>query len=212
MEGTAGRSPLRKVESSRGSNGLLLYSLQNITALLSNLDSWCKMEKDQLLREIKSDIDKQGWENLICLVSLQIQKCRGLLLEVDPAIVRDVIACAVDSLAGYVLKEPNAAKIAGHMCYWICRLRPVRNLPGRKFYRLINEDVALQACLGVCDNYIARKQGRTISVDHPILLDWVTSLRSDIDSPNALAISFELLSGKRLPTCGPGVPASTLAT
>ena len=168
-------------------------------------------DRIRLQGKIKNDLLAQGWEHIIFVTASELEKKRGLKLDFDDAIIRDVVECAADSLAGYGLAQPNAAKIAGHMCYWLCRLRPVRCLPKGDFNRLVNEELALKACLGMCASYVTPK-GTKISVDHEIMVDWVASLRNDIDSPNALAISFELLGGKRLSKCSPDALAAAPAT
>ena len=126
-------------------------------------------------------------------------KVEGVDIEIDCDIIADTKELATKTLADYRLDNPNAAKVAGHICYWLCRLKPVRNAEGAsKRPLMVNEAVALQVGLSICHRYFDDLRAEAFSLDDEILKDWVISLRYDIDSPNALAVAFELMSGRRV--------------
>jgi hypothetical protein len=151
-----------------------------------------------------SKLGNIDWEQILLAECKETAKGKGLELEVDPDVVGEVRLCAETSLHEYKLRnpkiaKPNSAKIAGHLCYWLCRLKPVQNAPGAKIrYRAANEEVALRVGLSICQEYFDDLRADSFRVDPCIVKDWVTSLRYDLDSPNALSIAFELLSGRRV--------------
>lgn len=138
------------------------------------------------------------WTRLLFAACTESERRKTISLEVDPDIVGDIEARAAESLNQYRISRPNAAKVAGHVCYWLCRLKPVRNVTGAPSrFLAINEEVALYVGLAICDEYFDDVRAESVSIDPSILKDWVTSLRYNTHSPYALAIAFELLTGRR---------------
>ncbi len=93
--------------------------------------------------------------------------------------------------------EPNGAKIAGILVFWIRKLKPIFILKESKNkHHLINEIAALMTGLAICNIYHIRKLKDKISISDRVFDDWIHSLHIHSHSPNSTAIAFELLTDK----------------
>ena len=65
-------------------------------------------------------------------------------------------------------------------------------------YLAVNEEAALWLGLAICDQYFDDARAEAFKIAPRVLKDWVASLRYNSHSPHALAISYELLTGRRV--------------
>lgn len=138
------------------------------------------------------------WKRLLGSVCDTVEEFYEVKLQVDTDELAELERFSEESLKSYKLGSPNAAKIAGHLCFWLRRFKPIRHAPdSRNKLLAANEMVALWLGLAICDQYYDDARCRSFSIDQRILKDWVASLRYNSHSPHALAIAFEILTGRQ---------------
>jgi hypothetical protein len=139
------------------------------------------------------------WQRLLAPVCDAIEKQYEVELEVDTDELAELARFADESLKSYQLQSPNAAKVAGHICFWLRRFKPISHAATSKSKLLaVNETVALWLGLSICDQYYDDVRAEAFKVSPRILKDWVASLRYNSHSPHALAIAFEILTGRKV--------------
>ena len=85
-------------------------------------------------------------------VSSQRLAINGDTLVVDNDILSEVEAKAHETVASYGKKEPNLAKSAGHITFWIRKLKPITySAKAREKYLAINEYISVVCALAICD-------------------------------------------------------------
>lgn len=140
-------------------------------------------------------IDQVRWLDLAEEIAARAEKKYNLRLSVDQCLLDEVAAAVKKSLGGYNMDSPNPAKVAGHVCFWFRRLKPIfhkDDSPAR--LHPINEWIALHLGLAICKEYFDDTCKVDFSVPGRILIDWVVSLHVNSHSPHSLAIAFELLT------------------
>lgn len=139
------------------------------------------------------------WRTVISAACCYVENREGVGLDIDTDLLAELEIYANKSLRGYNIENPNAAKVAGHVCFWVRRVKPVLHKPDtiRKFLA-VNEEVALLVGLAICQNYFDDARAESFKISPKILKDWVSSLRYNSHSPHALAIAFELITGRRV--------------
>lgn len=89
--------------------------------------------------------------------------------------------------------DPNVAKIAGHVAFWIRKLKPIgydeSQLQTNKLLN-VNELAALLVGAAIC----RKKFKSDLRLHNRIFFDWASSLRVNSHSPSSCAIAFELLA------------------
>ena len=139
------------------------------------------------------------WQRLLGAVCADIEQRFQLELEVDTDELAELDRFAAKSLQSYDLDNPNAAKVAGHVCFWFRRVKPIRHAAtSQNKYLSANEEAALWLGLAICDQYCDDRRAETFKIEPRILKDWVASLRYNSHSPHALAIAFEILTGRKV--------------
>jgi hypothetical protein len=139
------------------------------------------------------------WRDLLNAVCTHLEQRFELDLEIDTDELAELERFASSSLGSYQLENPNAAKVAGHVCFWFRRVKPIRHAAtSRNKYLAVNEEAALWIGLAICDQYYDDKRAESFKIEPRILKDWVASLRYNSHSPHALAIAFEILTGRKV--------------
>ncbi|MBM2814520.1 MAG: hypothetical protein HW421_1282 [Ignavibacteria bacterium] len=135
---------------------------------------------------------------LILYVTNYCEKSFKIQTNIDADIVGEIYKQAQNSLKSFQ-SEPNEAKIAGIIVFWIRKLKPIHHKaesPNKQL--LINENVALLVGLSICNkNSYQYTKANLISIRQRIYIDWVKSLRMQSHSPNSMAIAFEILTCKQ---------------
>ncbi|HYD63925.1 hypothetical protein [Azospirillum sp.] len=146
-----------------------------------------------------STLRNVDWQRVLHPVCDAIEAVYGVELEVDTDELAELERFADESLRSYRLTNPNAAKVAGHLCFWLRRLKPIRHAATSNAKLLaVNEVAALWLGLAICDQYFDNASAQSFKIDPRILKDWVASLRYNSHSPHALAIAFEILTGRKV--------------
>ena len=142
----------------------------------------------------KLDID---WVAILVAACKSVEDQYDIKLDIDTDLIKELDDYIEYSLASYDMDSPNAAKVAGHVCFWLRRFKPITHeSSSRAKYFAVNEEVALFVGLSICDQYFDDHRAETFNIDMRVLKDWVSSLRYNSHSPHALALSFELLTGR----------------
>lgn len=136
------------------------------------------------------------WRPIFTAACIHFEKEYKIRLRIDTDILDELELHVEKTLQHYQLTGPNVAKVAGHVCFWLRRLKPIHHHPNsRNKNTAINEEVALWVALSICADWHDDHSRQPIKqVPMRILKDWVTSLRINAHSPHALAIAFELIA------------------
>ena len=122
----------------------------------------------------------------------------NLSLTIDRDIVREIAAEAEKTLAGLQMtSSPNVAKIAGHVAFWIRKLKPIAHAadsPHR--FLAVNELVGILVGMGICRSYFDDTRKETVELPKRVMNDWIASLRHHSHSPHSCALMFELLASE----------------
>ncbi|MBF0626272.1 MAG: hypothetical protein HQL82_15895 [Magnetococcales bacterium] len=119
------------------------------------------------------------------------ERAFNMSLIVDLDIVNELESMVGRTILGYGLAKPNAAKLAGHVSFWIRKLKPISfAADSRHKYLAINELVGLWVGLSLCKRFGG--QGFKMPSER-IRVDWISSMRAHSHSPHGSALSFEML-------------------
>jgi hypothetical protein len=97
------------------------------------------------------DID---WQRVFQAAADEAERRLGLedCLILDQDILAEVEQRARDTVASYGKKDPNTAKVAGHIAFWIRKLKPISFVDGApKKFLAVNEAVSIIFALAFCD-------------------------------------------------------------
>jgi hypothetical protein len=143
-----------------------------------------------------SIINNVDWRAILEFEAGHAEKLCNINVEIDEAIVFEVERRACDSLDSIGLIQPNAAKIAGLIAFWVRTLKPLRiasNSPNNLL--TLNEFVALSIGLAICNAYKDDdSKAQDVKLPPRILNDWIKNFRYHSHSPSSTIISFELLT------------------
>jgi hypothetical protein len=158
-----------------------------------------------MLGDAKSEI--AVWEDRLKAALPKMEAAfNGVSIEIDYKILSETARRIVEHIHFY--DNPNLAKQAGIVVFWIQKLKPYFLQPGFKTntlnqcFTLLNEHIALWIALSLCKFNVkpANAQNKelegTIAVEGlpmEFILRWVKSLRYRPHSRNSLIIAFELL-------------------
>lgn len=125
-------------------------------------------------------------------------------LTLDRDIVREIAERARETVGSYNKDSPNVPKIAGHIAFWIRKLKPVAFEPdAREKFLAVNELASLYVALAFCDQYHQKRSRDYKSVvsrlPPRVIVDWATTMRFHSHSPHSTAMIFEILMGTVLP-------------
>ena len=145
-----------------------------------------------------SVIDQVRWIDIVEEVCEDAERRFGLQLRIDEAVVEEMAIAAKNGLRGYGADQPNPAKVAGHVSFWIRRLKPVshREDTVARLY-VVNEWIALKVGLAICEEYFENQRKPSFDLPPRVLTDWVISLHVNSHSPHSLAFAFEILTCAR---------------
>lgn len=111
-------------------------------------------------------------------------------LAVDKRIVSEIEAFFDKSLESFNQNDPNAAKIAGTLVFWIRKLKPVAHT-GSGYFPSANEYIAILCGVSIINAHWAMKRQKMIVPEVP-LRDFSKTLRFHSHSPHGLALMFEM--------------------
>ena len=121
----------------------------------------------------------------------------GIELIVDKNIIEEIEIMVEDTLDSFYLDNPNVAKTASIIAFWIRKLKPIFHSSNSKNkFLAINELVGLLVGLSICRNYFDDFSKEKFRISSRVFSDWVNSFRKNSHSPHSSVISFELLTTK----------------
>jgi len=116
-------------------------------------------------------------------------------LIIDKNIIEEIEIMVEDTLNSFNLDNPNVAKTASVIAFWIRKLKPIFHKSSSKNkFLAINELVGLLVGLSICRNYFDDFSKDKFRISSRVLSDWVNSFRRNSHSPHSSVISFELLT------------------
>lgn len=140
-----------------------------------------------------------NWHAIFADTVALLEKRFGLRLLIDSDIVAEIEHEYTTSLKGLSMSTtPNIAKHAGHITFWIRKLKPVSHSDKTAHKLLVvNELLAILVGASICAQYFddtSSPNGFRFPVR--ILFDWTGSLRNNSYSPHSCAIAFEMLASE----------------
>lgn len=135
------------------------------------------------------------WRPILIKAAERIEQAQNIKLVVDEAVVLEVGRLIADNLENIGLFQPNVAKIAGQVAFWIRKLKPLYVAPDSpNHFLLANERAALAVGVAICNLYKDdNSKSERLALPPRIFLDWVKSFRYHSHSPHSSMTSFELL-------------------
>ncbi|MBF0426743.1 MAG: hypothetical protein HQL66_13090 [Magnetococcales bacterium] len=132
-----------------------------------------------------------SWRDLFGEVAGDFERKCKLALMIDDDVINELIKRVQGTLSGYNLDRPSPAKIAGHLSFWIRKLKPISFDPrcDRK-YLAVNEMVGILLGLAICRRF---GKGNFALPPARVRSDWVRSLRFHSHSPHSTALMFEMM-------------------
>lgn len=132
------------------------------------------------------------WRIILKEIASTLEERFQVDLMIDNYVLAEIEQMVRSSLKSYHLNDPNVPKVAGHISFWIRKLKPLSHAPGSQgVYTAINELASLMVGVSLC-----RRFGADSVIPPRILKDWATSLRLNSHSPHGTAIAFELITKK----------------
>lgn len=135
------------------------------------------------------------WQKILLHAAGKIEQDYHVRLVVDGSILNEISMVIDESIAALGFPNPNVAKIAGEVAFWVRKLKPLSIASDSpNYYRFSNERAALLIGLAIANLYEDDQgQRRKVWLPSDILRDWITSLRYHSHSPYSSITSFELL-------------------
>lgn len=123
-----------------------------------------------------------------------MKKKYNMTIVVDERIALETGRLVNDHINGIGLIQPNAAKIAGQVAFWLRKLKPLYpSESSQSFLLTLNELAALYVGLAICNRYRDdSSKDHVVRTPPRIMRDWVNSFRYHSHSPHSSMISFEL--------------------
>lgn len=135
------------------------------------------------------------WFAILQEEAATIEKQTAVKIDISKPICQEVGRLIGDNLAAIGLQQPNVAKIAGQVAFWVRKLKPLSlSHDSPNFLLTLNELAGLRIGLAICNTYKDdQSKTETLALPPRIFRDWVNSLRYHSHSPHSSMISFELL-------------------
>ncbi len=76
---------------------------------------------------MNNEIFNVNWEPIFDKVSSDLEEKFNISIEIDLQILEEINGAIKISLKGYSMSNPNIAKIAGHVVFWIRKLKPIHH-------------------------------------------------------------------------------------
>jgi hypothetical protein len=144
-------------------------------------------------------LNRINWLSILVSIVQYNEKKLDTSLTIDKEIVQEIQIMAQKSLDSFNQDEPNIAKVASAVSFWIRKLKPIGydNINIKNKVLHINELIGLMVGLSVCAGYIKNFKYSKVKLSSRVFNDWVSSLRINSHSPHSSAIAFELLINNR---------------
>lgn len=143
-------------------------------------------------------LDQIDWEAVLNYAAAILEKNYSINLDIDIDIVREIKVNIEKSLSALEMdgSVPNVAKVAGHVVYWIRKLKPITHAQDSSHKLLTaNESAAIVVGMSICRQYIT--SSFNFNPPKRVMFDWAVSLRKHNHSPHSCAITFELLVSEK---------------
>lgn len=141
-------------------------------------------------------LNKIDWMSPLERAVTQLEQKFDVALCLDSDIVAEIGNHLIRTVKSIPMNtDPNVAKIAGHVAFWIRKLKPIQSdqtSTADKKLLFANELAALLVGASIC----CKNFKGTFHFPNRIFYDWASSLRINSHSPNSCAIAFELLASK----------------
>ena len=147
-------------------------------------------------------INNIDWSKVLCDIAVAISDEIELNIAVEGFILKEIEDRINISLQHLDIKNPNVAKIAGIVMFWIRKLKPFNyayeeTAKGNKLHTL-NELIAIHTGLNICSRYKDDYSLENFYLEDRLLIDWLHSLRYHSHSPYSSLFVFELLTSNNI--------------
>lgn len=136
------------------------------------------------------------WAPILESACALVEKRNDIVLMIDVDVVAEISIRVAETLKQLNMSTlPNVAKVAGHVAFWIRKLKPLAHAPeSRNKLLTANEVVGVLVGVGICQQYFDDTARSKFRMPDRIMRDWVSSLRNHSHSPHSCAIAFEFLA------------------
>ena len=135
------------------------------------------------------------WVDILYESATYMESAYALKIGLENEIIQEIQGKIEDSLGRVGVSDPNTAKTAGIVAFWIRKLKPLSIHPTSEYAFLpLNEYAALKVGLAICAKYFDDAKKAKFALTPRILRDWIFSLRYNSHSPHSSMISFEMLA------------------
>ncbi len=138
------------------------------------------------------------WSSILGEIAEALEKRFGLAIVIDSDIVEEIKCQLNRTLEKLSLDtKPNVAKVAGHVAFWIRKLKPISHSADTPHkLLLINELVAILVGSSICCRYFDDSSSVAVKLPVRILFDWASSFNLNSHSPHSCSIAFEMLASE----------------
>jgi hypothetical protein len=147
---------------------------------------------------MKSINQQINWDLVLGDVADLCEREYDVKLEIDRDVVREIGVQTEITLEALKMDTmPNVAKVAGHVAFWIRKLKPIIHASDSPHKLLtINEVVGILVGVGICRHYFDDHSRVPFNISKRVMQDWALSLRKHSHSPHSCAIAFEFLASE----------------
>ncbi|MDR0379752.1 MAG: hypothetical protein LBI62_07415 [Candidatus Accumulibacter sp.] len=136
------------------------------------------------------------WDSVFREVANRVEKKLRLSICIESVVVEEIERRVDRTLQNY--DQPNAAKIAGVVAFWIRKLKPMTISPeSKRAFSMINEYVSILIGMSICsryfDDFTKTDAEGVVRINSRILKDLMYSFRYHSHSPHSSVILFEAL-------------------
>lgn len=139
-----------------------------------------------------------NWREILMEIAGNISTEFDLNILVEDFVVQEISDRIDNSLNHIEFDNPNVAKIAGIVAFWVRKLKPFHydfdEMANSGKLHPLNELVAVQTGLAICSLYKDDYSLDNIRLSPRVLKDWLHSLRYHSHSPYSSILAFELLA------------------
>ncbi|MEA3314667.1 MAG: hypothetical protein U9Q30_02260 [Campylobacterota bacterium] len=138
-----------------------------------------------------------NWSPILTEIAEYCENRFQTALVIDTDVLQEVELMAGITLDNFKITNPNVAKIASSIAFWIRKLKPIYfDENAQNKFLAINELVSLLVGLSICKRYFDDSSNTEFKISKRILNDWTSSYRINSHSPHSSTIAFELLASK----------------
>lgn len=139
-----------------------------------------------------------NWRKVLAEIAGNIASEFNLNILVEEFVLQEISDRIDTSLSHIEFDNPNVAKIAGIVMFWVRKLKPFHydfdEMANSGKLHPLNELIAVQTGLAICSQYKDDYSLENIRLSPRILKDWLHSLRYHSHSPYSSILVFELLA------------------